>query len=191
MLANAAGRYLGVDLSSLAVRSLNERFLKHGLAHKASAQAIDFLTMDQTRRFDLIYAYGVLHHFENPKPLFAKLAALCRSDGVLILTEPSAVNPVYLAIRALYRPLQSDAAWEWPFQLATVEALEQHFEAVGGFGWGRHSLPLSVLTALPLVGKLIRPHYVSSVKREIAQGWHPRVWHNSVVTALYRRRPDY
>lgn len=187
-LAEAAGHYLGVELSSVAVAALNDKFAARGLAHKAMAQALDFLTMEEGRKFDLIYAHGVLHHFENPYPLFAKLAALCRPEGVLLFVEPSAVNPTYRAIRALYRPFQSDAPWEWPVRARTVEALEKHFVAIEGFGWGRRSLPLSVLTSLPLLGTVIRPYYLSAVAAEMSQGWHRKVWHNSMVTALYRRR---
>ena len=186
LLAETAGSYLGVELSPLAVRSLNEKFTARGIAHKAAARAVDFLTLDEGRKFDLIYAHGVLHHFENPAPLFTKLAALTKPGGVLLFVEPSAVNPLYRAIRALYRPLQSDAAWEWPFQRRTVDALERHFTAVEGFGWGRWSLPLSVLTGLPLLGGLVTGTYLKATQKEVGQNWHPKVWHNSMVTALYR-----
>lgn len=188
LLVEAAGSYLGVELSPLAVDSLNEKFAARGIAHKAAAQAVDFLTMDEERKFDLIYAHGVLHHFENPEPLFRKLAALVKPGGALLFVEPSAVNPLYRFIRALYRPLQSDAAWEWPFQPRTVAALERHFTAVEGFGWGRWSLPLSVLTGLPLLGGPITGAYVRAANAEVTRGWHPSVWHNSMVTALYRAR---
>lgn len=186
LLAEAAGAYLGVELSPLAVESLNRKFEAKGLASKAQALAIDFLTMPEERKFDLIYAHGVLHHFENPAPLFRKLAALCKPGGLLLFVDPSAVNPIYRFIRSLYRPFQSDAAWEWPFRQRTVDALEESFVAVEGFGWGRRSLPLSVLTGLPVVGGLMKPIYVRTAKGEVAAGWHPRVWHNSMVTALFR-----
>lgn len=186
LLADAAGSYLGVELSPLAVQALNQKFAVQGLSSKAQALAVDFLTLSEDRKFDLIYAHGVLHHFGNPTPLFKKLAALCKPGGVLLFVDPSAVNPFYRLIRTLYRPFQSDAAWEWPFRRLTVEALEQSFRPVEGFGWGRRSLPLSVLTGLPLVGRLLTGMYVRTARAEVAAGWHPAVWHNSMVTALYR-----
>jgi SAM-dependent methyltransferase len=185
-LAEAAGTYLGVELSPLAVEALNQKFTDRGLGHKARAQALDFLTMSEERKFDLIYAHGVLHHFENPVPLFRKLAALTKPGGVLLFVDPSAVNPMYRLIRTLYRPFQSDAAWEWPFRRLTVDALEQSFEPVEGFGWGRRSLLLSVMTGLPALGRLVAGTYVRTARAEVAAGWHPQVWHNSMVTALYR-----
>jgi len=187
-LARAATTYRGLELSSLAVSRLNERFASEGLQDSARAEAGDFLLMGEDKKYDLIYAHGVLHHFENPEPVFEKLARLLKSDGRLIFVDPCAVNPVYRALRMAYRPFQSDAAWEWPFRPLTVTALEQHFEIVEGFGWGRRSLPLSVLTGLPVIGALVRPLYVRLAKGEVAAGWHKKVWMNAMVTACYKPR---
>lgn len=188
MLAEASGNYLGVELSPLAVADLNRKFAAGGLAAKAHAEARDFLLMDESLRFDLVYAHGVLHHFENPAPLFDKLAALLNPGGSLLFVEPSAVNPLYRAIRMVYRPFQSDAAWEWPFQSRTVAALEKHFKVTEGFGWGRRSLLLSIFTGMPLVGRWVTRHYVRLARAEMAEGWHDKVWHNSMVTARFTRR---
>lgn len=185
LLAEAAGSYLGVDLSERSIETLNRKFEDHGISHKAKGLAVDFLTMPETDKFDLIYAHGVLHHFENPSPLFDKLAALLNPAGALLFVEPSAINPIYQAIRQAYRPFQSDAAWEWPFRRHTVDALEKHFRLVDGFGWGRRSLGVSVITGLPLVGPLLTKGYVKLARAEVAAGWHRKVWHNSMVTALY------
>ena len=187
-LARAAAIYRGIELSPLAVSRLNERFAEEGLQQKARAEAGDFLLMDEKRKYDLIYAHGVLHHFENPEPVFEKLARLLKSDGRLIFVDPCAVNSIYRVLRRAYRPFQSDAAWEWPFRSVTVTALEQRFEIVEGFGWGRRSLPLSVLTGLPVIGSFIRPLYVRLAKDEVAARWHDKVWMNSMVTACYRPR---
>ncbi len=187
-LARAAQAYRGIELSPLAVSRLNERFAEERLQTKATAEAGDFLLMDEDQRFDLIYAHGVLHHFENPEPVFEKLARLLKPDGRLIFVDPCAVNPVYRALRMAYRPFQSDAAWEWPFRPITVAALEQRFEVVEGFGWGRRSLPLSVVTGLPLIGRLLTPLYVHLAKAEVAAGWHDKVWMNSMVTACFKPR---
>jgi SAM-dependent methyltransferase len=187
-LAELAGKYVGVELSTRAVDALNAKFIERGLAHKAKAEPVDFLALDTVRKFDLIYAHGVLHHFENATDLFDRLAALAKPNALLVFCEPSAVNTLYRLLRTAYRPFQSDAAWEWPFTRRTVTALERHFELLEGFGWGRRSLPLSVLTGLPVAGDLIRPWYLRKVTAEVAQGWHQGVWSNSFVTALYRLR---
>jgi SAM-dependent methyltransferase len=187
-LVAAAGTYRGIELSQLAVDALNRKFVNLNIASKASVTAGDFLLMEETRKFDLIYAHGVLHHFENPEPLFDKLAALLKPGGILLFVEPSAVNPVYRFIRALYRPFQSDAPWEWPFRKRSVRALNCHFNIGEGFGWGLWSLPLSVVTGLPVVGAALTSMYVRLVRSEIRKGWHSKVWHNSMVTAFYLKK---
>jgi len=185
-LAGISGTYLGVELSAKAVAALNEKFEAAGLSGKAQAHAVDFLTMEASDPFDFLYAHGVLHHFENPQPLFSKLASLAKPDAILVFAEPAAIHPLYRVLRALYRPFQSDADWEWPFNCRTVEALETYFEPVEGYGWGAWSLPLSVLTGLPLIGGLARRFYLDQVRREVEAPWGAGVWNNSYVTAVYR-----
>jgi SAM-dependent methyltransferase len=186
-LIEACGSYLGVDLSANAINFLNKRLSAAGLIHKAKARAVDFLVMEDDTKYDLIFAHGVLHHFEDPKPLFKKISTLLKDDGILLLTEPSQINPIYGLIRKAYRPFQSDSAWEWPFTKNTVSAMESHLTGVDGFGWGRFSLPLSVVTGFPVVGRLAKPFYVRLLKSEIGAGWTPKVWSNSAVTAVYRK----
>lgn len=190
IMVGAAGRYLGIDLSPLAVDALKRELAARGLAAKADAVAADFLEFDAGRQFDVIYSHGVLHHFENPAILFERLAVLVKPGGILVFVEPSAVNPVYRCLRALYRPFQSDRAWEWPFSAVTVAELERRFRVVEGFGWGRFSLPLSVLTGLPVVGRWLLPRYLGVVRSEADAAWHRRVWHNSYVAAVCERRGD-
>jgi SAM-dependent methyltransferase len=185
-LIEASGQYVGIDLSSKAVQALNDKIHESGLQHKANAVSGDFLVFSEAQKFDIIYAHGVLHHFENPQPLFQKIAALLAPGGVLILSEPSQVNPLFELIRAMYRPFQSDKDWEWPFTKDTVATLNHYLEPVEGFGWGRNTLFLSVLVSLPLIGRLLLPLYLRMVRSEIESGWHPKVWHNSTVVAVYK-----
>jgi SAM-dependent methyltransferase len=187
-LAAIAGNYLGVDLSPKAVEVLNGKFEKRGLAGKARAVAVDFLAMDESRKFDLFFAHGVLHHFENPAPIFEKLVTLSKPNAFLLFTEPSLLHPFYGFVRKLYRPFQSDAAWEWPFTRHTIETVERHFIFEEGFGWGSRSLPLSVLSATPLAGWIFKRWYLHAIHSEVNKGWHPKVWHNSSVTVKCRLR---
>lgn len=187
-LVEASKTYLGIELSQKAVDALNAKFIKMGVEHKAKAVAMDFLTMERGAGYDLIYAHGVLHHFENPFALFETISKLLKDDGMLIFVDPIAVNPMYRIIRACYRPLQSDAAWEWPFTRTTIQALEEHFEVIEGFGWGARSLPLSVVTTLPLIGDGVVQFYLRTIKAEVERGWHKGVWNNSMVTAMARRK---
>ncbi len=189
-LIEMSGRYLGIDLSRKAVEAFMLKIENAGFRQKATAIAADFLVFDDDRKYDVVFAHGVLHHFEDPDPLFRKIRQLLADDGILLFTEPSSINVVFRVIRAMYRPFQSDKAWEWPFTEATVSVLERYFRPLEGFGWGRLSLFASVLTGLPLLGSAVRPVYLRLLNREIRDGWSERVWLNSTVTAAYAKRDD-
>jgi SAM-dependent methyltransferase len=186
-LIEAGGSYVGIDLSANAIDVLNKKIADAGLSNKAKGIAGDFLLMEENEKYDLIFAHGVLHHFENPAPMFDKIARLLQDDGILLLTEPSQANTLYKVVRAAYRPFQSDAAWEWPFNQNTINAMERRLQPIDGFGWGRFSLPVSVLNGLPVVGAVAKPIYLKLLKREVEAGWNSNVWSNSTVTAAYRK----
>ena len=176
-LVQLAGRYEGVDLSRSAVASLNEKLVARDLSQKACALPGDFLKIDRLATYDLVYARGVLHHFKDADALFDKIAKVLRPHGLLLFADPITVNPVYRAIRAAYRPFQSDAAWEFPFSWHTIQALERRFEQLDGFGYGKFSLPLSILTGLPLLGGWLEAVHARQVTREASRGWHRGVWY--------------
>ena len=182
-LINAAGDYTGVELSKAACLSLRQKVEARNQSSKATIVHGDFLEYKPDRRFDFIYAHGVLHHFENPEPLFARIRDLIADDGSLVFVEPVAINPVYRFLRSLYRPFQSDAAWVWPFRQMTVTELTKRFEMVDGFGWGRFSLPLSTMCSVPGLGSLVFPAYRWVVQNEISTVSQSNYWQNSMVIA--------
>lgn len=187
-LIEASNRYVGIDLSAKAVEALNGKIQNLNLQNKAMAVSEDFLTFSEDIKFDLIYAHGVLHHFENSEPLFEKISNLLSPDGVLILSEPSQVNRYFAMIRSLYRPFQSDNEWEWPFTRKTVKNLEKNLMSIEGFGWGRRSLFLSIFVSIPIVGKVFMNIYLKNIQAELASPWSDDVWLNSTIVAVYKKR---
>lgn len=125
-LAENSQQYIGIDLSDKAIAKLQQKLAD--LPH-AEAQAVDFFSEAFTEKdFDLIYAYGVLHHFKNVDQLIAKLDEKLAADGRIIAYDPLETSrPIWL-LRKMYRPFQSDAAWEWPFTRKTVKKFEQGFQ---------------------------------------------------------------
>jgi hypothetical protein len=57
---------------------------------------------------------------------------------------------------------------------------------IQGFGWGRWSLLLSILTGLPLIGNLAKKYYLLQVQQEVQSGIGDNLWNNSYVTAVCR-----
>jgi SAM-dependent methyltransferase len=189
-LIEGAGRYVGIDLSANAIAVLNKKIEAAGLSKKANAVAGDFLIMDESAKYDMVFAHGVLHHFKNPRPMFEKISNILKDDGILLLTEPSQIHPLYGSIRRVYRPFQSDSDWEWPFTQRTVSIMEEYLTPKDGFGWGKSSLMIGYLNSVPVLGKFSRPVYLRMLQREIDAGWSQGVWLNPAVTAVYAKRPQ-
>lgn len=131
-LAQSARSYLGIDLSANAINKLRKKI--DGIP-TAEVRATDFLAEGFRDRFDVIYAHGVLHHFDDFELLCSELKQALRPGGVVIALDPLQTDPVNRLIRMAYRPFQSDKDWEWPFDRSNFATMEKHFsiEAVQGF----------------------------------------------------------
>lgn len=159
-LAKNSNEYIGLDLSTKAIDKLNNKL--KDIPH-ASALAVDFLSEDfKYTSFDLIYAYGVLHHFKDVDLLIAKLNEKLAKDGQIISYDPMQTSPPVWILRKLYRPFQSDAAWEWPFSRKTLNKFYASFkvrETRGILGYSKwyfliRLLPLSKDKKLDIGKKL-------------------------------------
>jgi 2-polyprenyl-3-methyl-5-hydroxy-6-metoxy-1,4-benzoquinol methylase len=112
-LAKNSKEYIAIDLSEKGISHLRDR-LKN-IEH-AEAYTVDFLSEEfKEKDFDLIYAYGVLHHFKDVEMLICRLKEKLNTNGSIISNDPLQTSlPIKLA-RSIYRPFQSDRDWEWPF----------------------------------------------------------------------------
>lgn len=125
-LAENSKSYLGIDLSSKGIENLNRRLI--GIPG-ARAEVIDFLSEDfKEKEFDLIYAYGVLHHFKNVDELIRKLKEKLKENGKIVSHDPLKTSLPIKSIRNIYRPFQSDRDWEWPFSREIYYRFETAFQ---------------------------------------------------------------
>ena len=151
-LAAGSKFYLGVDLSENALSRLRERLDKAGL-HNAEVRAVDFLSTDfEYEPFDLIYCNAVLHHFKDFDLLMSLLSQRLAPGGRIVSFDPLETAFVVRFVRWLYRPFQTNAAWEWPFKQRNFVTIENYFriERVQGVvGLSKWILPLA---AVPLFG---------------------------------------
>lgn len=170
-LAENAKEYLGIDLSDVAISKLSERIRHLPNAH---AKAIDFFSEDFTvGDFDLIYAYGVLHHFENTSLLIDRLKEKLVYNGEIISYDPLTTSFPVKVLRILYRPFQSDAAWEWPFTKKTFYLFQNSFDIIERRGVLGKSKWVTLINILPISPKK---------KNEIGLKWHNQDWKDSCIS---------
>lgn len=170
-LAENAKSYVGIDLSDVAISKLKERIKTFP---NATVKAIDFLSDEFTDKdFDLIYAYGVLHHFENTSILIERLNEKLANNGTIISYDPLATSWPIKIIRNLYRPFQTDAAWEWPFSKNTFYQFQKNFNIIERRGILGKSKWVILLNILP-IGE--------EKKKKIGKNWHQQDWEKSKVS---------
>ena len=147
-LARNAKKYTAIDLSEVGIAKLNSQLES---IPTASAVAIDFFSDEfDESDFDLIYAYGVLHHFQNVDNLIDRLNEKLAKGGQIISYDPLQTSPPIWVLRKLYRPFQTDAAWEWPFSRKTVRTLGKRFDMIerhGVLGRSKWYLAIGLLPA--------------------------------------------
>jgi 2-polyprenyl-3-methyl-5-hydroxy-6-metoxy-1,4-benzoquinol methylase len=168
-LAQNSKEYLGIDLSPKGINNLSRRLEK---IPGARAEVMDFLSEEfKEKDFDLIYAYGVLHHFKEVDELIAKLQEKLSNDGIIISHDPLQTSLPIKLIRSIYRPFQSDKAWEWPFSKKTYYKFDKAFEikerraVLGKAKWS------TFISFLP----------ISEEKGvEMAKAWHREDWETSL-----------
>lgn len=169
-LAEHSKEYLGIDLSDIAISKLNERLVSFP---NACAKTIDFLSAEFLEKdYDLIYAYGVLHHFENTQILINKLNEKLATSGQIISYDPLETSLPIKILRTLYRPFQSDAAWEWPFTKKTFYQFQSSFTIVEKRGLLGKSKWIALISILPIS---------DFSKNKMGQKWHKEDWDNSMT----------
>lgn len=170
-LAENSKAYIGIDLSDVAVEKFNKR-LEH--ISTAKAMAVDFLSDDFLEKdFDLIYAYGVLHHFKNVPLLIEKLNEKLVFGGQIISYDPLETSLPIKIIRTIYRPFQSDAAWEWPFTKKTYFQFSDSFEIIERRGLMGKTKWLFLINFFPIS---------ETKKLNIGKKWHSDDWEDSKVS---------
>ena len=169
-LAQESESYLGIDLSSRGIQKLNKRLQN---LPNARAEVVDFLSEDfKEKNFDLIYAYGVLHHFRDIEELIERLKEKLTEGGTIVSHDPLQTSFPVKIMRKIYRPFQTDKDWEWPFSKETYYSLAKTFdvkERRGVFGKSKY---VPILDFIP--GS-------RNKKLTTAGNWHREDWEKSAV----------
>lgn len=125
VLARHSGHYHAIDLSTSNISTLAKRL---GPLPRVTLHVGDFLCDSFTESgFDLIYAHSVLHHFEHLGIALDRLMSILASTGRVISYDPLQTWTPARLLRSMYRPFQTDRAWEFPFEADALEEIERRF----------------------------------------------------------------
>ena len=100
-LARADRLVIGADLTRASLLLGQDAALRFGLAR------VQFVETDLRRpglragAFDVVYASGVLHHTPDPRASFARIAALARPGGIIVLGLYNAFARIPFRVRRL------------------------------------------------------------------------------------------
>lgn len=145
-LAKNAASYLGVDLSKAALDRLAQYFEDKGIKG-VRLQCVDVLSKDFTDTgFDIIYAEGVLHHFNPIEVLLPVLLDKLAPGGRIISLDPLRTSLLTRSVRAVYHPFRSDKEWEWPFTHDTFASIRKYFiiqKIQGVIGYSKWAIPVA------------------------------------------------
>ena len=145
-LARNAKEYHAIDLSEAQVGVLRERF---GHRNNTCFFVGDFLSDPRlSDDYDVIYAHSVVHHFKHHSVLFDRLEQVSSDQGEIITLDPLQTWLPARMFRALFRPFQTDAAWEFPFRQTELRAIESRFDVkdrIGIFGRAKWAMALAMV----------------------------------------------
>lgn len=149
-LAKKSKSYLGVDLSESATLELKTKLNNAGIQN-ADTRAVDFLSEEfSSEQFDVIYMWGVAHHFENFEILLEKLDQRLKPGGCIITLDPMETYFPAKLLRMVYRPFQSDSDWEYPFNKKNFKQIDQTFTIKnihGIMGKSKWAFPVSFISS--------------------------------------------
>lgn len=170
-LAKNSKEYVAIDLSEKAIDKLSKKIEN---IPTAKAIAIDFLSSEFTEKnFDLIYAYGVLHHFKDLHLLVQTLKDKLSSRGEIVSYDPLETSIPVKFLRQIYRPFQTDKDWEWPFSRKVYYFFSGAFNVKERRAILGRSKWFFILEILPISSKK---------KIDIARNWHQNDWEKSQIS---------
>ncbi len=145
-LAENSGVYYGVDLSSSAIERLRQNFNEKGIKG-ACLKSVDILSDEFGEKdFDIIYAQGVLHHFNPIDILLPVLNEKLVPGGKIVSLDPLQTSLLTKTVRKIYHPFRSDKEWEWPFRKEIFTAFKNYFHIVklqGVIGRSKWAIPVA------------------------------------------------
>jgi ubiquinone/menaquinone biosynthesis C-methylase UbiE len=198
--ARAGARVTVVDLSEVSLRLCEDRFKVYGLEDEAEFYRGDmenlkkFLPLEQ---FDLVYAFGSIHHTPNPERVFEQIKRYCHADTevrVMVYSRWSWKVIVDIILRKGH-----GAFWRWKelvrehseAQTGSPETYDYSFEGIRKLMKGFQVVSLEKAHIFPyIVSKYVKHEYEREwyfkLMPKFLFSWLERQlgWHTLVVARL-------
>ena len=115
------------DLSPGMLKVANDLAAKNNVSIKNHLASADDLHLDESMKYDIIYAGNLLHHVEIDETL-GRFKNHLSEDGVLVTWDPLAYNPII----NVYRMIATDVRTpdEHPLKMRDIKLFKKHFARV-------------------------------------------------------------
>jgi SAM-dependent methyltransferase len=149
-LAGLPARFLGIDVSDIAIARARDRCALRGMASARFEVRDAEATGLPDASIDVAFGRGILHHLDLERAC-AELARLLRPGGVALFVEPLGHNPLLNRYRTRTPELRT--VDEHPLLMRDIDAARRHFASVEATPYGLATLAAVPLRATP-VGRL-------------------------------------
>ena len=140
-------KYTGIDYS--------ENLIKYALKHNNNVGAnfvcLNINEFETGLKFDVVLMIGVLHHMPNPENVVKSLQKLLTPEGIIVVNEPQAGNPLIGFLRKIRKKIDNNYSTD---QVEFTEnEIRSIFEKCGHevrtYSQGVFSTPLAESRILP------------------------------------------
>jgi ubiquinone/menaquinone biosynthesis C-methylase UbiE len=172
----AGGKLTIIELSDKSLELTKERFKVFNLEATFIHGNAEELTQYTSKKFDLIYSFGVIHHTPHPSKIISECYKLLKDDGelrIMIYAKYSTKN--FMINLGLAQPeAQFGCPVAYTYSYKDIVKLLKNFEIISAYKW--HIFPFEIEAYKEYKYKyLLRYRYMPTWIFNILQslfGWH-------------------
>ena len=153
------GEFCGVDYADELVRYARQ----HNSAANVRFESCNVKSFCPAEPFDLVFMIGVLHHFDEPEAVLARIRQMVRPGGWIVANEPQSCSPVVQVARRIRSRV--DGSYSSDQVQFTPGDLRALFERVG---LQRVSVTPQGVFSTPFAEVVLQPQFLSAAASYLA-----------------------